>query len=169
MPYNIKTNISSSDEVSMMEDVSYLSPTGFHLLIDNLKFKNSQFLIQNATLPTISLPPANFATPVRQLGFHGDKIDYSPFDCTFLIDENLINYQEIHDWILAQVVESDNIKKTRDMTLSILSSSNNVNKQIQFIDAFPVDLSAVAFDATASDVEYMTANVTFNYSYYKIL
>jgi len=169
MPYNINTDISGTTGVSLMSDISYLSPTGFHLLIDNLKFQNSQFLIQNATLPTISLPPANFATPVRQLGFHGDKIDYSPFDCTFLIDENLINYKEIHDWILAQVVESDSKKKTRDMTLSILSSSNNVIKQIQFVDAFPVDLSAVAFDATATDVEYMTASVTFNYSYYKLL
>jgi|TARA_R110000851_G_scaffold230898_5_gene383700 hypothetical protein len=169
MPYNIDTNITEQLGPDLIDDITFLAPTGFHLLIDNLKFKNSQFLVQLASLPTISLPPANFSTPLRNLGLHGDKIEYAPFECTFLIDEGLINYKEIHDWILAQVVEDDTKKKTKDMTLSILSSSNNVIKQIQFVDAFPIDLTSIPFDATATDVEYMTASVTFQYSYYKLL
>ena len=29
-----------------------------------------------------------------------EKLSYSPLDITFLVDENLNNYKEIHDWLL---------------------------------------------------------------------
>ena len=29
----------------------------------------------------------------------GDKINYSTLDISFLVDENLNNYKELHDWI----------------------------------------------------------------------
>ena len=29
----------------------------------------------------------------------GDKVTYSSLDVSFLVDENLNNYKEIHDWI----------------------------------------------------------------------
>lgn len=171
MPYNIQTNISAVESSeTFIEDISFVSPSGFHLTIDNIKFKNAQFLIQTMSLPDISAEGANLATPMRNISISPDKITYSPFECTFLIDEKLINYKEIHDWILAQIVESDSdTKKTRDMTLSILDSNNNVARQIQFVDAYPTNLSSIPFDTTATDIDYLVASVSFNYSYYKII
>ncbi len=170
MPYDIKTNISStSSDTSLIEDISFVSPSGFRLVIDSLKFKNAQFLVQLASIPELSIDSAPFATPLRNIGMHSDKATYSSFECTFLIDEQLINYKEIHDWLLAQVVENDTKKKTRDMTLLNLSSHNNVAREIQFVDAYPISLTSLPFDATQPDVEYLTASVSFNYSYYKIL
>jgi len=168
MPYNINTNIESNTE-TLIEDYNFANPSSFRLVIDNTKFKNVQFLVQQVAIPDISVTGANYATPQRNILASGDKVDYSTLECTFLIDENFINYQEIHDWILAQVTEADDKKKTRDITLIIYTSHNNVAKQIQFVDAHPTNLSSVPFDSALTDVEYLTANVSFTYSYYKII
>jgi len=97
-------------------------------------------------------------------------VTYSPFTCTFLVDENLENYHEIHDWLVGLVVEPDNrdTRKVRDMTLFVLDSHNNVSREIQFVNAFPTSLSTLDFDAKNTDVQYLVADVTFSYSYYKI-
>lgn len=168
MPYTTNINIESRDSI-LREEVNFLSPIGFRLIIDNLSFKNAQFYIQLASLPNLQATPAPYNTPQRNIGIHADKLVYEPFSCTFIIDEDLINYTEIHDWLVSQVTENDTKKKTRDMTLAILSSHNNVTREIQFVDAYPTDLASLPFDTTQSDVEYLTAAVTFEYSYYKII
>jgi hypothetical protein len=55
------------------------------------------------------------------------------------------------------------------MTLQILTSANNVAKEIQFIDAWPSNLSSLPFDTTVTDTNYLIAAVTFNYSYFKFV
>jgi hypothetical protein len=55
-----------------------------------------------------------------------------------------------------------------DGTLAVLSSNNNLNKTIRFIDLFPISLSPLQFDATMSDVEYLEADVSFRYQRFTI-
>jgi hypothetical protein len=146
---------------------NYLNPTSFVLSLDSTTYPAAEFTVQTMILPDVTSDGAVFNTPSRSIAVHADKIVYGQFDCSFLIDEDLINYKEIYDWLYQQV-DSDG-SHTRDLTLSILSSANNVTKQIRFIDAFPTNLSALPFDITMVDVEYLTAVVTFNYSYFEIV
>jgi hypothetical protein len=60
-------------------------------------------------------------------------------------------------------------RKNRDLTLVIYNSSNNVVKEIQFVDAHPTSLSSLPFEVTNEAVNYLTAVVEFNYSYYKFV
>ena len=60
-----------------------------------------EFFIQSANLPGISLGNATQTTPLYDIPIPGDKISYSPLDLSFIVDENLNNYKEIHDWLLA--------------------------------------------------------------------
>lgn len=125
-------------------------------------------MVQTIALPDISVSPAVLNTPKRNLNMTPDKVEYMPFDLTFLVDENLTNYKEIHDWILGMVTEAETgVRKERDVTLQVMNSSNNVTNEIQFIDAYPINLSSLPFDATATDITYLTASVTFVYSYFK--
>jgi len=99
-----------------------------------------------------------------------DKVEYSPLDLTFLIDEDLVNYKEIHEWIVGQVTEPDQgNKKTRDMSLMILNSNLRTTREVKFYDAYPISLSSLQFDATAQSIDYLTASASFQYSYYKII
>jgi hypothetical protein len=50
-----------------------------------------------------------------------------------------------------------------------MTSHNNINKQFQFKDAFPVSLSGVDFNAQATDVEYLQADVSFRYNEFVII
>lgn len=150
--------------------LSPLNPSAFNLVIDTLKYPNAQFSIQTAALPDLTAVGAAFNTPKRNITQMPDKINYGSFTCAFLVDENMLNYEEIHDWMLDLVETNDQgASKVRDMVLQVRNSNNNVVKEIQFIDAYPVNLSSIPFDLTAGDVNYLVATVEFYYSYFNMI
>ena len=55
-----------------------------------------------------------------------------------------------------------------DGTLQILSSNLVPSFQVVFTDLFPYTLSTVTFDATDTDIEYFTADVSFKYTIYNL-
>ena len=172
MPYQNNFNFNDVASSQLTDNHNYLAPINFKLTMDKLKFPNAQYTVQQASIPDLTIQGALFNTPQRNIMIDGDKAEYAPLILSFIIDEYLDNYKEIHDWMLGEVTVEDNqraYRKERDITLSILSSHNNVTKQIQFVDAFPSQLSALPFDVTITDTQYLTAQVTFEYSYYKIL
>lgn len=172
MPYEKNISFAAQETTSTLaSNLNFLTPVSFKLTMDRQKFPNAEYTVQTLFIPDLTVTPARMATPQRNIPIDGDKIEYSPVTMTFLIDEEMLNYQEIHDWMLGQVTVADDkaYRKERDVTISILSSHNNVTRQIQMVDAFPVSLSALPFDITVTDVQYLTAQVTFEYSYYKML
>ena len=52
--------------------------------------------------------------------------------------------------------------------MTVLTS--NMNAQINFIfkDCFPLNLSSINFDSGNTDVEYVTADVSFAYDVYEV-
>jgi len=80
--------------------LSPLNPSAFNLVIDTLKYPNAQFSIQTAALPDLTATGAPLNTPKRNITQMPDKISYGSFTCAFLVDENMLNYEEIHDWML---------------------------------------------------------------------
>jgi len=170
MPYSKTINFSDEATNTSIDQLTYVNPAGFKLLIDKLKYPNAQYTIQTAALPDMTIDGAVYNTPQRNVFEAPDKVTYGGFEATFLVDESLVNYTEIHDWMLGMVTQKDDgVRKMRDMTLQILSSHNNVIKEIQFVDAYPTSLSSLPFDTTITDIQYLVANVSFNYSYFKIL
>lgn len=170
MPYTTNINFTDTVTDTDIQPLNFVNPNGFKLVIDNQKYKNAQFMAQQIALPDMSVTGAPFNTRQRNILEKPDKVEYGSFEMTFLIDENLVNYKEIHDWMLGLVTEDDyGVRKERDMTLQVLSSHNNVLVEIQFIDAYPTSLGSLPFDTRATDVEYLTAAVSFNYSYFKFV
>ena len=62
--------------------------------------------------------------------------------------------------------KGDNIYS--DGTLQILSSNLVPKFQVMFSDLWPYSLSTVVFDATDTDIEYFTADVSFKYTIYRL-
>ena len=56
-----------------------------------------------------------------------------------------------------------------DATLTILSNKNNPLIEVRFSDLFPVSLSALNYDNAATDVDYLTAQISFRYKLYEIV
>ena len=109
----------------------------------------------------------------------------------FLVDEDLGNYMEIQNWIRGlgfpdTLLEFDELEKSDPMfrgggfgqfarsgdkiysdgTLQILSSNLVPQFQVVFKDLFPYSLTTLSFDATDTDIEYFTADVSFKYTIY---
>jgi hypothetical protein len=75
----------------------YASPIQFRFKMT--KLPNVEFFVQTANIPAIALGDTTIPTPLKEISMPGDKVTYSSLDVTFLVDENLNNYKEIHDWI----------------------------------------------------------------------
>jgi hypothetical protein len=153
---------------------NFLNPSSFVLTLDSQTYSGAEFTVQTMMLPDITSEGAPLPFRNLNVAMAGDKLTYGSFEVSYLIDEDLLNYKEIYDWMKqnTETLHQQEIignNHVRDLTLTIMNSSNNVTKQINFIDAFPTSLSSLPFDITTTDVEYLTAVVTFDYSYYEFL
>ncbi len=124
---------------------------------------NTSFFIQTVNLPGITLEAQAMATPqLQNFSRHTGVITYEALDVTFMIDEYLKNWQEIHEWIVGDE------NKYTSAVLTILSSAMNPTMEIHFKEIFPTSLSAISFDSTTTDPVYQTATISFNYTEYII-
>ena len=87
------TNIQTRQPSKM----DYASPVQFRFKI--AKLPEVEFFIQSVNLPGISLGTVAIPTSVYNYPVPGDEISYQSLDISFLVDENLNNYKELHDWI----------------------------------------------------------------------
>ena len=165
---------------------NFLSPTGFKFIMD--KAPKVSFFGNQVNIPQMTLGVAEQPTYLRNIPLPGDKIQFEDFTIRFLVDENLANYLEIFNWMRAlgypesleeikdwqkkdfDIAQPDKSTESfySDATLEILTSSQNPNFKVKFMDMFPTSLSTLEFDATDEDISYLTADVTFKYTIFNI-
>lgn len=169
MAYQLEKNSLKTDGPAACSlDRNFASPIGFRVVIEGEEFTNVEFSIQNIALPDISCSPTPFSTPSREVYYPGDRLEYSNLSFTFLVDETYQNYREMHDWLFTNTtIENALERKTRDIVLMPFTSHNNVSVSFRFVDAFPISLSTLEYDVTATDIQYLTATVELSHSYYK--
>ena len=149
---------------------NFLTPVGFKLDLE--LFAGVDFFCQSASIPEISMSFAQVPTPYRNIPIAGSGgVDFGDLQVRFIIDEDLVNYTSIHNWI-RKFGLSDGRADQKDQysraLLYVLSSHNNTNHIVEFTNLFPVSLTGVPFDASITDIEYLTADVTFKYEKYNI-
>ena len=176
--------------------LDYASPVQFRFKCS--KLPTVEFFCQTANIPGISLGQATVDTPLKSIPFPGDELNYQDLSISFLVDENLNNYKEIHDWLLGlgtpqnhnqfstlrdtgtdrfpgQTTNSPNNNTVpdggtySDATLTVLNSNNIAVTEIRFHNIFPTSLGSLSYDVQASDVNYLQSNVDFSYMYYEII
>jgi hypothetical protein len=171
-------------------NINFLGQNGFRFAIKRLPGVN--YFCQGVSIPAVNIGAIESPTPFAAVPRPGDRITYDPLSIRFKVDEDLRNYFEIQKW-LEGLGHPDSLGQTRalskninnlqmagtrqvgyyttflsDATLSILTSNKNVNKNIFFLDCFPVSLTELNFDSTITTVEYLEATVTFRYRKYEL-
>lgn len=145
------------------------------------RFPKTQFFATDFVLPDISLPSANVATPFVNLPMAGDKPMFAPMRFNFMINEDMSNFQEIHDWIHSigftesytdyMLYQNKTIPQQslgeQDAKVIILSSKGNPIRTITFFDAIPISLSGIDFTSQDPATNYVKASVAMTYSHYK--
>ena len=79
------------------DKLDYASPIQFRFTC--AKLPTVEFFCQTANIPGITLGTADVETPLKNIPMPGDKLTYGDLNVSFLVDENLNNYKELHDWI----------------------------------------------------------------------
>src|SRR6056300_1801496 len=77
----------------------YASTTRFKFNL--LKLPKVEYFCTAVNIPGITLG-GNITqqTPFKDLPLPGDKLTYEALNMTFIVDENLENFQEIHGWLV---------------------------------------------------------------------
>ena len=147
---------------------NFLNPIGYLLKLE--KFEGVDFFCQTANIPDVSMPTTEVSSPFRNLPIiPSGGVTFGDFSVRFIVDEDLVNYNSIHAW-MRDNGNADQMARTTaetdiytDGQLHIVTSAYNPAFIVEFRDIFPVSLSGLQFDATMTDVEYITAEVTFKH------
>lgn len=156
---------------NLTSNLNLLSPTGFKLTINRSKYANVEFFITTFSIPDINVSPIEINHRGISTYTSGESRKFGDLSLRFSIDEDMNNYSEIYNWLESNVNAAKDDKQIdqHDMILSVMSSHNNVNKQFQFKNAFPISLSGVEFTTQSTTVEYLQADVSFRYDEFLII
>lgn len=162
---------------SSINTVSLLQPTSFKLIVDRENYSNLEFFCQSVAHPSLDVPEAPL--PYKNIGnipMPGDKLIFGTLEVIILVDENMNAYTELYNWIQRTVqtknvpafkIKPDGVPPTVcDMTLLMLTSHNNVSRQIKYRDCVPTALGNMTMEATTGDTVPITLPVTFRFSYF---
>ena len=167
---------------SQIENRNFLSPTGFKFILK--RSPKVAFFCNQANIPDLNLGIAIQSNYLRDIPTPGDKIEFGDLNLRFLVDENLENFMEIQKWIrglgypesvqefrdLASggIIKAPYVQDRQDIysdgTLQVLSSNLVAKFNVNFKDLFPYSLATLTFDATDTDIQYFTADVSFKYT-----
>lgn len=170
---------------------NFLRPNAFRFTIDLLP--NVHYTCQSANLPSLQLGNAVQPTPFVDIPVVGDKLVYGDFTIRFLIAEDMSNYLELFEWLVAlgfpnsydqyKSFTGERLNKFpfyntgkgttdtlvySDCTLTILDSNNVPKTNIIFKDMFPVSVEALDFDVTSTSVDYFVGIASFKYKTFEI-
>lgn len=166
---------------------NYLKPNAFRMLIKELP--NVSFTCQSVNVPAIISQEAVQPTPFIDIPRMGDKLSHGDLIATFIVQERFLNYIEIYNWLVAigfprnydefslytkdrpnvfQLNEQEG-KCLSDINISILSSDNTNNVELIYRNCFPKSISDIQLDVRPQQVEYVTATVTFAFTFFDIM
>ena len=173
---------------NQIQNRNFLAPTGFKFTVSRAP-KISYFGNQ-VNVPALTLGIAEQPTYLKRIPRPGTEVAFEDLTLRFMVDEGLENYMEIQKWIrgigypesLDQIYDfqkddsntikakhTEEINLYSDGTLTILDNVNLPKFKVIFDGLFPYALSTLEFDATQTDLEYFTAEVSFKYNIYNIV
>jgi len=164
---------------SQPTNTSLLQPTKYQLTFTRMP--NLTYFCQIFNLPGLSMSEIVRNTPFVDLYVHGDKVQYEPLDLTFMVDEDLRTWLEMHNWITGLTFPKNFDQYRRllkdnqdyggavsDATMTIMSNKNTPNIRVTFRDCFPISVSAITFDYTMDATMTLTASASFRYNYFDV-
>jgi hypothetical protein len=150
--------------MALTANKNYLSSESFRLVISRTDYPNLEYFCNSAMHPDVSVGEST--TPNARLDHFspGDKMTMGTLTCSIILDEDMESYKEVFKW--CENIVNGKTNDTADLALQILSSKNNVLNTINYIDAFPTNVSNLQF--TTNTNEYITFDVTFRMRYFTI-
>jgi len=165
---------------AMPQTKNFLSPLNFTFVLK--RSPNLNFFVQRVNIPRIRLDYLSVPSPLLQIPQPNGRTEFDDLSLTFKVDEDLQNYMEIYNWItdIGSTVDQSGYAKLRnntqgggenatsDISLIVSDGLKNPNYEVIYVNAFPIDLGDLVFETSDTDINYVSASVTFKYTYYTI-
>ena len=163
------------------DNLNYLSNISFRLMIEDTP--HLTWFCQSVNVPGVAIEAIEMVNPFANIPYAGSNVTFEELSITFIVDEHLKNWIEIYDRVIALGLGEGTekyrlLKSASDLTprggtvstivLSILTSGMNPQMEFHFNEAFPISISSLEFNSSATDVEYFTATAGFRYTNYEI-
>jgi len=168
--------------INQIQNRNFLAPVGFKFTL--AKYPKVDFFSNSARIPELSLGTAVQPSYLKDIDIPGEKLTFGDLTIRFLVDENMKNYMSVHNWLKGigfpetpqqfadQTTNSDGVRDEKEVfsdgSLHILNSNFQDVAIVKFSDLFPVALTSLEFDATETDINYFTAEVSMRYTVYNI-
>ena len=156
------------------QNTNFLSRNRFKLIFP--RAPNTEYNVQGINIPDITAEPVTQATPFVPIYVTGVTTQFSPVHLNIICDEDLLAWQEMHDWVIGssfprsfkEYAEAKKEGLYTDMSLMLMSNGNVPTFQFTFIHAFPFSLGAIDMTTEDDGSEMVTFPVTFRYTDYTI-
>jgi len=171
-------SVTPGNPSSSLNNINLLQPTAFKLIVDRVNYKNLEFFCQSVVLPALVANAAE--VPYRRISrvpFAADALTYGELNANVLLDENMNSYVELYNWMHRLVEENEVAASQRDpnspptysdITVSILSSHNNITRTVKFKNCAPTTLGDVQLETTTGDVQGIVVPVSFRFTDFEL-
>jgi hypothetical protein len=145
----------------------YASPTQFKFQL--LKLPKVEYFCTSVNIPGVTLSNVDIATPLKSIPVPGTILNYGDLEMSFLVDENLENYREIHGWLTGLGFPRDH-KQAKTLVDAAKDRFPTGGKSDAITDAgkvtgSPMPLGPVFSDATLNVLTSKnTANIEVRFS-----
>lgn len=165
---------------TLTNNLNYLQPTSFKLVLDRKNYPNLEFFCQSVTHPGMLMSAVE--VPFRKIAgvpMPGDTLTFNELSANIILDEDMEGYAEMYSWIRSSLdtnmgtrasqLMSEGIPHFADLTLLILSSHNNTTRQIKYRDCIPTSLGDISFESTSTGDTFITFNASFRFTYFELM
>ena len=140
------------------------------------RIPNCSYFYQRVSIPGMVIGSAIQPTSFSDIPIEGDKLTFDQLNISFLVDEDLQNYQEIYSWLVSisfpdNFTQFTSLKKPpinsstdgiySDVDVIIHTNKANPNYKITFKDIFPVSLGSIDFEASVSSLDPIVVEASF--------
>ena len=110
--------------------LDYTSPTQFRFVINQLP--KVEYFTVAGNIPGITLDEIELGTPLKNIPLMGNKLTYEDLSITFIVDEDLLNYIEMHTWLTAIGFPKDKsqFRNFRSATSNVASATRGESNDI---------------------------------------
>jgi len=189
MPNNPDQIIKDKIPLNLLKDIpsDFLFENGLQPATNN-QLTNNKFRFVLTRCPTVSyfcqrgnVPSLGFGTAIQSnstgitIKRPGTSYVYEDLQVGFVVDENMKNWLELHNWIKdlgisyqgsAEVLAEG--KKVSSAFMFIMNSAYKPILVIKYKNVYPTFLSGIEFDSSLPDTDPVIATATFAYTHYEI-
>lgn len=157
------------------DNINNLQTNKFTFVVPELPY--ATYMCQSVTFPGVSTSEVIVETPFSATYRHGDKLVYDPLVLTFMIDEDMRNWEQTYNWFKGLTFPHNfseyNKQKTKrnlycDAVLTVNRNSNTPNLRFKFKHCHPTALGPITF-ATTDDANMIpVADLTLRYDTFEV-